>query len=62
MLCIEKGTNTGNTIVSIVLVQIYIYAMTRGDVMTVGAGLMTLAIFPFSIAFVAVLEGVFGLD
>jgi len=48
--------------ISIVLVQIYIYAMTRGDVMTVGAGLMTLTIFPFSIAFVAVLEGVFGLD
>jgi len=47
--------------IAIVLVQLLIYLMTRGDTMTSGSGLIIIAIFPLSIAFVAFLES-FGID
>lgn len=47
--------------ISIVLVELIMFAMVRSSVMTVGAGLFVMSIFPLSLVLVATLE-YFGFD
>jgi hypothetical protein len=47
--------------ISIVLVELIMFAMVRNSVMTVGAGLFVLSIFPLSLVLVSALE-YFGFD